>query len=114
MNLGFKIQKTNLGIRIRILKIQSLPIFRQNGQILLSWPKFDQKWIFSSKLRKQMLKQESASSRYHVCQLIDKTNNFDFFDLNLPRKEYHVYQFLDNTDNFEFFGPNFSKTEIRF
>ena len=29
MDLGFKIQKTNLVIKIRILKIPSVPIFRQ-------------------------------------------------------------------------------------
>ena len=32
INLGFKIQKTNLAIRIRIFKIPSAPIFRQNGE----------------------------------------------------------------------------------
>ena len=43
MDLGFKIQKTNLLVRIRILKIPSVPIFKQNEQI---WPfklKFGQK-----------------------------------------------------------------------
>ena len=35
MELGFKIQKINLGIRIRILKIPNVSIFRQNGQIWL-------------------------------------------------------------------------------
>ena len=55
-----------------------------------SVPNLAKKWILSSKLRKQMLKQESASSRYHVCQLLDKTNNFDFFGPNLPKKEFKV------------------------
>ena len=90
MDLRFKIQKTYLGIIIRILKKPSVPIFRQNGQIGLFWTKFGQNWIFSSKLRKQMLKQESASSRYRVCQLLDKTKNFDFFGPNLPKKECKV------------------------
>ena len=87
MDLGFKIQETDLVIRIRILKIPSVPIFKQNGQKWTFWPKFDQKWIFSSKLRKEMLKQEPAFLRYYVCQLLDKTNNFDFFGPNLPKKE---------------------------
>ena len=56
MDLGFRIQKTYLEIIIRILKKPSVPIFWQNGQIGLFWPKFGQKWISSSKLRKQMLK----------------------------------------------------------
>ena len=38
MDLGFKIQENNFGIRIRILKC--VPIFRQNGQIWLFWPEF--------------------------------------------------------------------------
>ena len=88
MDLGFKIQKTNLGMIICILKIPSVPIFRQNRQIGLFWPKFVQKWVFSLKLRKQMLRQESASSKYHVCQLSGKTKDYDFFGLNLPKKEF--------------------------
>ena len=52
MNLGFKIQKTNLGIRIRILKIESVPNFRQNGQIWLFWPKFGQKCFFHFEIKK--------------------------------------------------------------
>ena len=37
-----------------------------------------------------MLKQEPAFSRYYVCQLLDKTNNFDFFGPNLPKNELKV------------------------
>ena len=37
-----------------------------------------------------MLKQESASSRYHGCQLLDKTKNFDCLGPNLPKKELKV------------------------
>ena len=48
MDSGFEIQKTNLGIRIRILKITSMPIFRQNGQI----------WLFGSDLPKKKLELE--------------------------------------------------------
>ena len=40
MDLGLKIQKTNIGIRISILDIPCVPIFRQNGQVLFSQPKF--------------------------------------------------------------------------
>ena len=38
--LGFEIQKTNVGIRISILEIPCVPIFRQNGQLWIFWPKF--------------------------------------------------------------------------
>ena len=34
-----------------------------------------------------MLEQESASSRYHLCQFLVKTDNVDFFGPNLPKKE---------------------------
>ena len=67
--------------------------------------------------------------RYHVCQFSDKTDNFGFLGLNLPKNglwgqhfknlsldsesaslRYHVYQFSDKTDNFEFCEPNLPKT----
>ena len=33
MKLGFEIQETNVEIRISILEISCVPIFRQNGQL---------------------------------------------------------------------------------
>ena len=33
MDLGLEIQKTNAGIRISILEIPCVPIFRQKGQL---------------------------------------------------------------------------------
>ena len=50
--LGFEIQKTNVGIRISILEIPCVPIFRQNGQLWLFGPKFAQKWILGSEFQK--------------------------------------------------------------
>ena len=44
-DLGFKIQKTNVGTRINNLEITCVPIFRQNKQLWRFWPKFAQKWI---------------------------------------------------------------------
>ena len=37
-----------------------------------------------------MLEQESASSRYHVYQFLDKTDNFDFLGPNLAEKEFRA------------------------
>ena len=51
-NLELKIQKTNVGIRISILEIPCVPIFRQNGQLWLFEPKFAQKWILGSEFQK--------------------------------------------------------------
>ena len=50
--LGFEIQKTNVGIRISILEIPCVPIFRQNGQLWIFEPKFAQKWILGSEFQK--------------------------------------------------------------
>ena len=50
--LGFEIQETNVGIRISILEIPCVPIFRQNGQLWIFGPKFAQKWILGSKFQK--------------------------------------------------------------
>ena len=50
--LRFEIQETNVGIRINILEIPCVPIFRQNGQDLVFGPKFAQKWILGSKFQK--------------------------------------------------------------
>ena len=49
---------------------------------------FGQKSVFGLKLRKQMLKQESVSSRYHECQFSNKTDNFDSFGPNLPKMDF--------------------------
>ena len=71
--------------------------------------------------------------RAYVCVCVSrKTDNFDFFDPNLPENRiwgrnfknlimdsefalsrYHVCQFSVTTDNFDFFGPNLPKKEIR-
>ena len=51
-NLELEIHKTNVGIRISILEIPCVPIFRQNGQLWLFGPKFAQKWILGSEFQK--------------------------------------------------------------
>ena len=52
MDFSFEIQKTNVGIRIAILEIPCVPIFRQNEQFCFSGPKFAQKWILGSEFQK--------------------------------------------------------------
>ena len=46
MNLGLEIQKTNVGIRISMLEILYMPIFRQN----------EQPWFFGLNLLKNGFK----------------------------------------------------------
>ena len=48
---GFEIKKTNVGIRISILEIPCVPIFR-HGQLWIFEPKFAQKWILGSEFQK--------------------------------------------------------------
>ena len=50
--LGFEIQETNVGIRISILEIPCVLIFRQNDQLWVFGPKFGQKWILGSEFQK--------------------------------------------------------------
>ena len=125
--LGFEIQKTNVGMRISILEIPCVPIFRINGQLWFCVPKFAQKWILGSRF----LDSESASLRYYVQQFSDKRDNFEFLGLNLPKNgfwgrnfnnvsldlesaslRYYVHQFSDKTDNVEFLCPNLPKNEF--
>ena len=40
MDLGLEIQKTFVGIKINILDIPCVPIFRLNRQLLIFWSKF--------------------------------------------------------------------------
>ena len=51
---GFRVgePKNIFEIRISIFEIPSVPIFRQNGQLLIFGPKFAQKWILGSKFQK--------------------------------------------------------------
>ena len=51
MDLGFEIQKTTVGTRIKNLEITCVLIFRKKGQLWLFWPKFAQKWILGSKVQ---------------------------------------------------------------
>ena len=44
-DLGLEIQKNNVRIKISILEISCVPIFRQKGQLRLFQPKFAKKWI---------------------------------------------------------------------
>ena len=51
-NLKFEIKKNDVGIRISILEIPFVPIFRQNAQLWFFWSKFAQKWILGLKFQK--------------------------------------------------------------
>ena len=52
IDLGLKIEKINVRIRVSILEILCVPIFSQNGQLSLFRPKFAQQWILVLKFQK--------------------------------------------------------------
>ena len=104
MDLGPKIRKTNVGVRIRIVKMpNNLDFFDQN---------LPKNWFWSQKFKNLSLDSESASLRYYVYLFSDKTDNFDGFwghnfkNLSLDSESaslmYYVHQFSDKTDNFKF------------
>ena len=52
MDIRLEIQKTNVGIKISILEVLCVPIFRENGHFLVFGPKFSQKLIMGSEFQK--------------------------------------------------------------
>ena len=75
MDFGLEMQVTNVGIRINILDIPFVPIFKKKKTIFRT--KFVQKWIFGCRSFKNLsLDLESAPPIYHVCQFSVKTLNF--------------------------------------
>ena len=91
INFGLEIQKTNGRIKISILEIPSVLNFWPNGCFRFSaqvCPKTD----FYRDL-------ESAPPRYHKCQFSVKTNNVEFFGLNLGKMPNFMRYF--GSDNVE-------------
>ena len=93
MDLDFEIQKTNVRIRISILEIPCVPIFRQNKQFWFFWSKFAQKQILGWDFKNLSLDSESAPPRYHVWQPSVKMDKFAFFGLNLDKLPNYVQHF---------------------
>ena len=96
MDLGSEIQKANVGIRINIVKMPCVPIFRKNRQLWFFRPKFAQKWILGLEFRNGFwgwnfknlsLDSESGSLRYYVDQFSDKTDNVEFFGLESQKSK---------------------------
>ena len=78
--LGFQIQKTNVGIRIRILEIPCVPIFRQ-----FLGPNLPKNEFWGQNFKNQSLDSESASLTYYEYQFSDTTDNVEFLGPNLPK-----------------------------
>ena len=117
--LGFEIQETNVGIRISILEIQWVPIFRQNGHFEFLGPNLPKNRFWGWNFKNLSPDLESISLRHFVHQFSDKTDNFEFLGPNLLRNgfwglnfkslsldsestppKYHVCQVSVKMDNF--------------
>ena len=125
MDSGFKIPKTNLGIRIRILKIPSVPIFRENKQMLLFCPKFGQKWIYQFKIKKTNVEirinileipcmptfRQNRTTLAFLAQIYPKRNlKLKIHKTNVGiRISILEISFSVKRDNFNFFCPIFSQ-----
>ena len=96
MDLRLEIQKTNVGIKTSILEIPCVPIFKQSGLFLLFRTDIAQKLILGRNFKDFSPDLESAPQRYHVCQFSVKTDNFEFFGLNLGQLPKYMRCFGSN------------------
>ena len=79
MELGF-VNSENAGIRICILEILRVPIFRQNGQNRLFRHKFAKKWILGTEFQKSNPRIEISTSKILCVPIfLVKTGNFELF-----------------------------------
>ena len=88
-----------------ILEIPCALIFRQNG------PNLPQNWFCDPNSKKLSPDSESATSRYHVSQFSVKTDNFEFFGLNLGKLPNYMRYFGSN--NVEDVAKSRIEVEIR-
>ena len=85
VNLKLEIHRTSVAMRISILEIPCVPIFRQNRQIDFLSPNLPKNGFWSKNFKNLSLVLKSASLRYYVYQFSDKRDNFEFLDTNLPK-----------------------------
>ena len=83
IDLGLGIQKATVRIRISIVKMPCMPIFRKNEQLDFFDQNLPKNGFWGQILKILSPDSESASLRYCVHQLLDKTNNFEFLGPNL-------------------------------
>ena len=91
-----EILKANVGMRISILELPYLPIFRQHRQLLLFWSKLAQKRILESEFQKSKSGSGINTPRYHLYHFLVKAENFEIFCLSLGKL----------TNDMQYFGSN--------
>ena len=95
---GFRVvySETNVGIRISVLEIPRVPIFRQKRQLSFFRPNLPKNRFCVRDFKNLIPDSESASPRYHVCQFPVKMDNFEFFGLTLGKLPNYVGYFGSN------------------
>ena len=68
MDFGLEIQKTNVGIRISILEIPFVPIFKQKNNLDFFRPNLPKNGFWGWNFKNLSLDLESAPPIYHMCQ----------------------------------------------
>ena len=111
--LGLEIQKTNCRIKISILEIPYVPVFRQNGNFLHFRPKFSAKKHFLGRNFINLSSDsELAPPRYYVYQFLVKVDNFKFFGLNLGKLPNCMWYFASS--NVESVAESWMEVSARF
>ena len=90
MDLGFEIQKTNVGIRIHILEIPCVPIFRQKRTTLIFLAQICPKMDFGLEIQKTNVGIRISILEIPFVPIFKQKNNFDFFCPNLPKMDFEV------------------------
>ena len=79
MDLGLRNEKSNVGIRIKILEILCVPIFSQYEELWLFRPKFAQKWILGSESQKSKSKFGISTSKIPCVSIFNKNGQLRDF-----------------------------------
>ena len=85
-NLGLGIPETNVGLRISILEIPCVPIFRRDRQLWLSLPKSAQKLISGSKFQTPKSRSSGISiSKISCIPIFSQNGQLWIFGVNLGK-----------------------------
>ena len=91
--MGLEFQKINVEIRISILEVPCVPIFRQNGQLWLFGSEFAQKRIFGLEFQKSKSGFGISTSKIPCKPIFSQLDNFEFFGLNLGKLPNYMQYF---------------------
>ena len=95
IDLGLETEKANVGIRISIVEMLCVPIFRQNGHFWLFRSKFAQKWILGSGFQKSRSRFGISTSKI-ICVPPIFSLNGQLFGLDLGKLSNYMRYFGSN------------------